>query len=114
MTDHEDLWSQPTTVAWARRVLNDMAPKLRDSACSISLYPSDGSVGDVKYWVELGATIMMRKPLMVVVMGDAEIPPKLALIADQVVRLPDGVTPGASETLAKEVATFVAQLGPES
>lgn len=103
----DDPWKDPTAEAWARHVVDEMVPNLESSACAISLYPSDGGVGDVKYWVELGAMIMLDKPILVVVMGDSVIPPKLALVADEVCRLPEGASPSGSDVLADAIVAFV-------
>lgn len=103
----DDPWKDETAVVWARQVLDDMVPKLRDSACAISLYPSDGSTGDVKYWVELGASICMNKPILLVVMGDAELPPKLAQVADEIVRLRNGLDAEGSGLLGATAADFL-------
>lgn len=97
-----DIWDDPSAVVWARHVLEEMAPNMAESAACISLVPSDG-VGDVKFWVELGAMICMDKPIVVVAMGDTVIPPKLALVADEVVRLPEGVNPAGGDALAAAV-----------
>src|SRR4051812_5105551 len=79
-----DMWDEPEAREWSESVLREMAPKLASSAFSISMY--DGK-HDVKLWVELGASIYMNKPILLTVFEGAEIPPKLALIADEIVRL---------------------------
>lgn len=73
---------------FADHALHEMFPKLKASAMSVTLIPN--GPGDVKLWVEMGAAIMLNKPIIVVLCGDAPLPPKLALIADDVVRM---VTP---------------------
>jgi len=78
-----------------------MAPKLAHSATTISLVP-DGE-GDVKFWVELGASIMLDKPIIAVVIGDTPIPAKLNRIADEIIRLPDGFDSGAGPAIAAAV-----------
>lgn len=99
----EDPWEDPSAVAWAKHVLEDMAPKMQDSAVVVQLV---NGVGDVKFWVELGASIMMNKPILAVVLGDSEIPPKLRLIADEIVILPEGVSGPGSEQLAETLVKF--------
>jgi hypothetical protein len=107
VTDREEFWREPTVVKWAQHVIDDMVPKLRDSSVCISLYGDhDPGSGEVKYWVELGAMICMDKPILVVVMGDAVLPPKLSKVADKVVRIPEGVSPESSEQLAEAVRSF--------
>lgn len=85
-----ELWDEPDVIEWAKQVLDDMVPKLSSSECSISIMPKDG-IGDVKFWVELGASIMMDKPIIAVAFEDAPVPPKLALVANEIVRLPHGL-----------------------
>jgi hypothetical protein len=94
----DDLWDDPSAKAWTRHVIDEMVPKLAGSACTISLVPEDRE-GDVKFWVELGASIMLDKPLIAIVLGDTPVPRKLALVADGIVRAPDGINPAASEAL---------------
>lgn len=101
-----DLWQEPSVVAWANHVLETMLPALKDSEISCSIVPDvdgDHGVGDVKYWVEIGASLCLGKPLMLVVLGEREIPPKLAAVADEIVRLPDGVNLASSEELARRI-----------
>ena len=62
------------------------------------------TAGDVQYWTELGGAIMLDKPILAIVFGDARVPEKLARVADEVVRLPEGVDPDSSVTLAKALA----------
>ena len=109
MTD--DPWEDPSAKAWARHVIRDMVPKLADSTFSISLVPTDG-MGDIKFWVELGASIMMNKPIMAVLFGDGPIPipPKLALVADEVVRLPNGVNPEGSVLFKEALERMMGKL----
>lgn len=99
--------SDPSVALWARHVLDEMAPMVDSSAVCVSVVPTGGeSTGDVKYWVELGYMICADKPIMIVVLGDREIPEHLARVADEVVRLPDGVSFGSSEELAVRIKAF--------
>lgn len=84
-----DPWQDPRAKRWIRNVLSDMEPKIADSAIVAMLLPRDAE-GDVKFWVELGASIMYDKPIIAIVQGDRDLPPKLARVADEILRLPDG------------------------
>lgn len=55
--------------------------------------------GTRKYWVELGATIMLDKPIIVVAFDRRSVPRKLRLVADEIVYLRDGVNAEASEAV---------------
>lgn len=84
-----DPWQDPRAKRWVKHVLDDMEPKMAGSAIVATLIPRDRE-GDVKFWVELGASIMYDKPIIALVQGDRELPAKLVQIADEIVRLPDG------------------------
>jgi hypothetical protein len=103
-----DFWQEPSAKAWVHHVLDDMVPKLESSALVAMLVPDDRE-GDVKFWVELGASIMMNKPIIAIVFTDAEVPPKLASIADEIVRCPRGVNLQASEAVAAAVKRVLAK-----
>lgn len=94
----DDVWQDPTAVAWVRHVIDDMVPKMSSSSAVVSIAPSDGE-GDVKFWTELGASIMLGKPLVVVAFGDDPVPDKLRLVADEVVRLQAGADPAGAKEL---------------
>jgi hypothetical protein len=108
MARHSDPWQDPSAKRWVRQVLEGMAAKMAHSAVVCSVVP-DGD-GDVKFWVELGASIMMDKPIIAVVLGDRAIPTKLEAIADEIVRCPEGVNPAASEDVAQAVARIMERL----
>jgi hypothetical protein len=97
-----DPWADPAAKVWVEHVLAEMAPKLENSAVSVSLVPTDRH-GDVKFWVELGASIMMDKPIIAVVFDNAPVPAKLRLVADEIVKMPGGVNPNNSQALAAAI-----------
>jgi hypothetical protein len=98
---------QETVERWARHVMDDMVPKVDSSTVCISLVPTTGETpGDVKYWVELGYMICADKPIMIVVMGDRPVPDHIQRVADEIVRLPEGVSPESSQQLADAIKAF--------
>ena len=103
-----DPWQEPTAKRWVRHVINDMVPKLKGSVASISIVPD--SNGDVKFWVELGAAIMMDKPIIAVAIGHRQVPEKLRLVADEIVYMPDGVNEDASEAVAAALTRVMEKL----
>jgi hypothetical protein len=62
----------------------DALQKLEESAFVASLVPREDF--DAKFAVELGASIMLDKPLLAIVMPGAEVPAKLAKVADRIVQ----------------------------
>lgn len=83
-----DDWSDhPDAKAWARRVRTDLVPKIQSSAATISIVPTGDT--DIKFAVELGLSIMLGKPLILVVMPGTQVPDKLVLIADEIAEIAD-------------------------
>ena len=107
-----DPWQTPTAKRWVQHVLSEMEPKLAESALSVSLVPGDRE-GDVKWWVELGASIMYDKPIIAVVFDDRPIPEKLKLVADEIVRCPNGVDELAGDKVQAAIKRVVERLDKE-
>jgi len=62
----------------------DALAKMHDSAFVMSILPTSGEV-DLKFAIELGASIMLDKPIMAVVMPGAHVPERLRRVVDAVV-----------------------------
>lgn len=91
----DDWANDPAAKVWIEHVLSDMVPKMKDSAVVAQLIPGDE--GEVKFWVELGASIMMDKPIVAVAFEGRSVPKKLRMIADEIVVLPEGMNPEGAE-----------------
>lgn len=72
-------------IEFQRVVMEGLVPKVEDSSICISLCPQDENRVDAKFCVELGVMIMLDKPIIAVLAPGAELPRKLALVADRVV-----------------------------
>jgi hypothetical protein len=83
--DPRDWSDYPDAKAWIADVLEHMVPKMQDSAMVMSLVTS--SKPDVKFAVEIGMAILLDKPIIAVVTPGSTVPPKLALIADEIVEV---------------------------
>lgn len=62
----------------------DTLEKIAGSAIVMSIAPAEGEF-DVQYACELGASIILDKPILVVALPGRPVPAKLRQIADQVV-----------------------------
>jgi hypothetical protein len=80
-------------------VVKELVPKLSTAQCSIMM-PLGDAKGDVKYWVELGASIMMDKPIIAMVESESQVPAKLRMVADEIVICPGGDFEAAKDQLA--------------
>lgn len=102
MTDWSD---DPAAKLWLRHCVDELAPKIGGSAVTISVVP-DGE-GDAKFWVELGASIMLDKPIIAVAFDRRSVPRKLRLVADEVVICPHGADAQSSERVRAAVARVI-------
>ena len=88
----------PEWEAFKNEVNTNLAPKLADSACSITIYSGKE---DIKLAVELGLTILMDKPIILCVTHGAKIPGHLARVADEIIEIDD--IPSASDRIMEAV-----------
>jgi nucleoside 2-deoxyribosyltransferase len=105
----DDIRNDPEFIKYAEDVKKNLIPKLRGSACTVSIVPEGDT--DVKFAVELGFSIMLDKPVIAVVAPGTKIPSKLALVADVIVEA-DWKNPEKMQGRIGEAIEKV--LGPES
>jgi nucleoside 2-deoxyribosyltransferase len=79
------MWNDPRWKAYMTRVRTELVPKIDASAMGLSIVPTNPADVDVKFAVELGLLIMLGKPLLLVADPGTVLPPKLALVADEIV-----------------------------
>lgn len=71
---------------WADHVINDVVPKMDESALAVAIVPRlPETDSDIKWCVELGMMIMLDKPIIAVVAPGTKVPSKLVLVADEIV-----------------------------
>ena len=72
-----------------RRYADDMRarliPKMKDSASVLMIAPSIDEKFDVQFALQIGAAILLEKPLILLVQRGRIIPPKLRAIADRII-----------------------------
>lgn len=68
---------------WAKRVLDELVPKIEGSTVTISLVPTGET--DIKFAVELGLSIMFDKPILAVVQPGTKLPEHLVRVVDRIV-----------------------------
>ena len=81
MTDNP--WEDPGWLAYAQRCIDELGPKIDQSAVTIAMVPRGPA--DVKMATELGFMILMDKPIIAIVLPGARISSKLAKVADAIV-----------------------------
>lgn len=81
MTDNP--WEDPGWLAYAQWCIDELAPKIDQSAVTVALVPKGPT--DVKMATEIGFMVLMDKPIIAVVTPGARISSKLAKVADAIV-----------------------------
>jgi hypothetical protein len=102
--------------AMAARFRADAVAKIADSAFTMSLVPggTDLDSFDVKFALELGASIMLNKPIVALAVDGREVPPGLERIAHAVIRLDGDLDTKAGQLEAQaKIADVMKSLGLE-
>jgi len=76
-------WDDSAIKAWLENASRDMLPKMESSACAISIY--SGKV-DPKLCLEVGAAILLNKPIVLLVPLEQGVPWALERAAACIVR----------------------------
>lgn len=71
-----------------RHTRNKLLPMMEKSAFMLNIAP-DGKP-DAKYCIELGMSVMLDKPVLVIAPAGCPVPARLRRVADEVVELPAG------------------------
>lgn len=82
MTD--DPWESPEGRAWRERANRELRPMIENSAATLSLWPTDGKP-DAKFAVELGFSLALGKPLVILKPSGANVPATLARLAAAII-----------------------------
>ncbi len=72
---------------FAKRVHEELIPKIEGSNIFVSITPMSKEQVDVKFAVELGLAIMLDKPIIGVIRPGTKIPEKLSRVVDRFVEL---------------------------
>ena len=106
----KDWADDPDAREWLEHAQRELPAKIRDSAIVCNLVPRGEP--DAKYAVELGMSIMLDKPIMLVAVPGTRIPAKLAAIADLIVEA-DITTVAGKDQLQAALDEFLKKRGLE-
>lgn len=102
-------WEQTVEgAAFIKGATEDALPKIKASAITIQLAPGDDP--DAKIAVELGFTILLGKPIILVVPPGRPVPDKLRAVADVAVFDWDD-SEDSKERLSTAISTVISDLG---
>lgn len=70
---------------WADDMRARLIPKMRESASVLMIAPNLSEKFDIEFALQIGAAILLEKPLILLVPAGRVIPPKLRAIADRII-----------------------------
>lgn len=70
---------------WADGMRKRLIPNMRDSASVLMIAPNMSEKFDIEFALQIGAAILLEKPLILLVDRTRTIPPKLRAIADRII-----------------------------
>jgi hypothetical protein len=85
MSDYDEIRNDPEFIEWETHVRKNVIPKMKGSAITVSLAPRGEP--DIKYAVELGLSIMMNKPIIIVCEPYQDLSKKLKQVADKIIEV---------------------------
>jgi hypothetical protein len=72
---------------WADDMRRRLIPDMKSSAHILMIAPSLNAEFDIEFALQIGACILLEKPLIVLVHPNRTIPPKLKAIADRIIEV---------------------------
>ena len=70
---------------WADMMRERLIPKMKDSASVMMIAPDISTKFDIEFALQIGACILLEKPLVLLADKTRTIPPKLRAIADRII-----------------------------
>lgn len=100
-----------------RRYADDMRarliPKMKDSASVLMIAPSMDEKFDIQFALQIGASILLEKPLILLVHRGRVIPPKLLAIADRIIEVDLNHITMDSFEIQKQIKQAMTDLGKQ-
>jgi hypothetical protein len=93
-----------------RHVREKIIPDMRTSQLVMLISPDISAEFDVRFAVQIGAAVLLEKPLVVIVPAGSVIAPKLERVADRIIR-GDSSTEEGREALRAQMERFLADFG---
>ena len=106
---HDSIFDDPEARAWAQQAIDELVPQLRNSAATISVVPENVGIGDIKFALETGMTLLLGKPLILAVVPGRQVPAGLARAADRIIDF-DETNPART---ARQIQQVLEELAPD-
>lgn len=101
---------------WAQAQRETNIKGMAQSAFVFSLYPKDGEF-DVDFALQLGAMLMLEKPVLMLIEPGQEIPAKVRAVADEILEVSTDDIDLGGATIAAKIKEFMERhelVGPGS
>lgn len=99
---------------WADTMRTRMIPEMRDSANVLMIAPKLGDPQfDIEFALQIGACILLEKPLILLAHRGRVIPPKLLAIADRIIEVNLDDTTMDSADIQRQLAQAFNDLGKQ-
>jgi hypothetical protein len=99
-----DPWDNPAARAWRKRANETLRPMIESSAASVSLWSDDP---DAKLAVEVGFTLLLGKPLIILKPSGSNVPANLARIAEAIIEYDTLDDPSLQEKVHAELDRII-------
>lgn len=108
-----DVYEREEFKRWANDMRRRLIPKMEGSNSVLMLAPDLSADFDISFALQIGATIMLEKPLILVIHPGRNIPSKLRAIADKIIEVNlDGVTMNDAE-IQEQIRQAMVDLGKQ-
>jgi hypothetical protein len=95
---------------WKRfedRIRKRMIPEMESSATTLMIAPDASNPSfDVQFAVQIGACVLLEKPLLVLAIAGRPMPPKLERIADRIIYVESTDDPSIKDQIAQFMRDF--------
>jgi hypothetical protein len=98
---------------WATDMRRRLIPKMRDSQSVLMLAPDMKADIDIGFALQIGACILLEKPLILVVHPGRQIPPKLLAIADRIIEADLNGLPMDDARIQEQIKQAMQDLGKQ-
>jgi hypothetical protein len=98
--------SREDDIEFQKVFMEGLVPRIEGSAIGVSICPTSPDRLDAKFCTELGAMVMMDKPIIAVLGPEAATPVKLSKIADKIIYA-DIETAEGQQKITREIKEFL-------
>lgn len=98
---------------WADDMRERLIPNMKDSASVLMIAPRMEGKFDIEFALQIGASILLHKPLILLVHRGSTIPPKLRAIADRIIETDlDNITMDVAE-MQQQIRQAITDFGKQ-